>query len=291
MITCIGLASGIGAGNIDCGYGPLFLKDNLKMDELNFEKIITIDEDIENKFDHLALLNHKLSCESFKLAEKKEFFISFGGDHSSAIGMWTGISEERKRFNQEIGLLWIDAHMDSHTPKTSESGNVHGMPLATLLGFGDSRLTGILSSGSKIKPENVILIGIRSFETAEFELLKALNVKIYFIEEVLARGFKVVLDEAITSISTRTDGYGVSFDLDVLDPKIIQAVGSPVPNGIDPKDALMAMDAFTKQPPIAFEIVEYNPKLDINLETFKFIKAFLKKMIAREIKTSSLLTR
>lgn len=279
MIACIGLASGAGAGNSDCGYGPLFLKENLKMDELYWHKMITVDSDIENKYDLLASLNHQLSNASYQLSEKKSFFLSFGGDHSSAIGMWTGVAEEKKKKNQEIGLLWIDAHMDSHTPETSESGNIHGMPLATLLGYGDSRLTGILSSSPKIKPENIILIGIRSFEIEEYNFLKSLNVKVYFIEEVLERGFKVILEEALADITKRTDCYGVSFDLDVLDPTFIKAVGTPVPNGIHPQEALEAMEVFASYPPIAFELVEYNPKLDFDLTSFKFIKSLLKKII------------
>ncbi len=281
MKACIGLASGIGAGNDGCAEGPLFLKENLKINELQWDKIIVADQNINNKdnYDILASLNEQLSKESFRLSEKGSFFLSFGGDHSSAIGMWSGIAEEKKRKNQDLGLLWIDAHMDSHTPQTSSSGNIHGMPLAVLLGYGDPRLTGILSNLPKIKPENVILIGIRSFEKEEEALLRKLNVKVYYIDEVLERGFKVVLQEALEAILKRTDCYGVSFDLDVVDPKFVEATGTLVPNGIDAKDAIDAMTVFTKKLPVAFELVEYNPKLDKELKTFNFTKTLLKKLI------------
>lgn len=282
MKACIGLASGIGAGNDGCAEGPLFLKENLKIKELQWDKIIVPDPNNKNKNDYnaLASLNEQLSKESFRLSEKGAFFLSFGGDHSSAIGMWSGVSYEKMKKNQDIGLIWIDAHMDSHTDKTSGSGNIHGMPVAALLGYGDPRLTGILSNLPKIKPENVILIGIRSFEPEEEAFLKKLNVKVYYIDEVLKRGFKVVLEEALEEILKRTDCYGVSFDLDVVDPKFVEATGTKVPNGIHADDAIDAMTVFTsKQLPVAFELVEYNPKLDSELKTLQFTETLLKKLI------------
>ena len=276
MIACIGLASGIGAGNKDCGEGPIFLKNNLKIDELYWHKMITIDHEMDNSYELLANLNHQLAVESKFLAHNFPFFLSFGGDHSCAIGTWTGVADEKK--DEDLGLIWIDAHMDSHTPETSDSGNIHGMPLAALLGYGDSRLTGILSEKPKFKPENVVLIGIRSFEEKEALFLNSLNVRIYYIEEVLEKGFKSVLEDVLKGFSTKKINYCVSFDLDVVDPSYVEAVGTPVPNGINPNDAIDAMELFDNNPPLAFELVEYNPKLDHSGKTLHFVQNLLKKL-------------
>jgi len=284
MIACIGLASGIGAGNKDCGEGPIFLKNNLNIDELYWHKMITIDHKMDNTYELLANLNHQLAQESKFLTHNSSFFISFGGDHSCAIGTWTGVADEKK--DEDLGLIWIDAHMDAHTPETSESGNIHGMPLAVLLGYGDSRLTGILSKKPKFKPENVVLIGIRSFEEKEALFLQSLNVRIHYIEEVLEKGFKSVLEDVLKDFSTRQINYCVSFDLDVVDPSHVGAVGTPVPNGIDPNDAIDAMELFVNNPPLAFELVEYNPKLDINGKTLNFVQNLLKKLVAGKLHDS-----
>lgn len=278
MIACIGLASGIGAGNSGCGAGPLYLKDNLNIDGLYWHKMITVDQQIENKYELLASLNQKLSEESKLLSQKSEFFLSFGGDHSCAIGTWSGVAHSK--YNEDLGLIWIDAHMDSHTPNTSDSGNIHGMPLAALLGYGDTRLTSIQSEKPKFKPENVVLIGIRSFEEKEVEFLKNLNVKIYYIEEVLEKGFKNILSDVLKVFSDKKINYGISFDVDVIDPEFAPAVGTPVPNGINPIDALSAMDLLQKYPPLAFELVEYNPHLDVNGKTFQFVQSLIEKLNA-----------
>jgi arginase len=276
MTYCIGLASGIGAGNSDCDKGPLYLKQHLKLDDaLNWKQIIIPENLDRDKIDLVASMNEKLAQQSYALALKEPFFMSFGGDHSSAIGTWSGVAEA-KRQEGDIGLIWIDAHMDAHTPETTPSGNIHGMPLAVLLGHGDKKLTGILSNLPKIKPENLFLIGVRSYEEGESALLEKLNVKVYFMEEVQRRGFKVILDEVLKILASRTVGYGISFDLDAIDPIDIKAVGTPIPDGIRAAEALDAMEPLSNYPPLAFEIVEYNPELDINLETFNFTENLLK---------------
>lgn len=279
MVKCIGLASGIGAGNQGCGSGPLFLKQNLSLGiELDWHHVVEPQNMLSCKYEMLSDLNSRYAEASKYLAFNYPFFLSFGGDHSSAIGTWSGVAIANEE-KGDIGLIWIDAHMDSHTPLTSESGNIHGMPLATILGHGDPRLVNILSDKPKIKPENCFLIGIRSFEAGEAKLLKELNVRVYYIEEVHERGFSVILEEVLNTLSKRTIGYGVSFDLDSIDPSAVNAVGTPVPNGIKAEDAIDAMKLIAKQPPLAFELVEYNPQLDKNLETLKFTEKLLRSLL------------
>lgn len=274
QIPCIGLAAGIGGVDDRCEAGPLFLRDKLGP-HLHWHEIISAKEKLQkNSLEQISLLNRQLSNAAFAMARAHPFFLSIGGDHSCAIGTWSGVAAAL-RSEGDLGLLWIDAHMDSHTPETTETGNIHGMPLAALLGYGDPRLTHIADPLAKLKPENVALIGIRSFESAEARLLQTLNVRIYFMEEIQKRGFETVLKEAHAYVSRSSAQYGVSFDLDSIDPYYISAVGTPVPGGLDPQQVLSAFTLFAQLPPAAFELVEYNPALDAGLNTLKFIQTMI----------------
>ncbi len=149
-------------------------------------------------------------------------FITFGGDHSCAIGTWSGVA----KLYQEFGIIWIDAHMDAHTHATTLTGNVHGMPVASLLGAGVGALKNIFFTGPKIKPENIVLIGIRSYEAEEKELLESLGVKIFMMAEVNKVGFAACMDYAIKKFRAKNIKYGISFDVDGLDPKYLTATGT-----------------------------------------------------------------
>ncbi len=269
MIPCVGLASGIGAGNPGCGDGPVAIKKEIP--ELDWKGFIHSGPMSIEKPDSILSSNQALAMMTQFLAKQGIFFVIFGGDHSCGIGTWSGVAEA-KREEGEIGLIWIDAHMDAHTPQTTPTGNFHGMPVAALLGSGDQRLTSILSAKPKVQYSNLILIGIRSFEEEEAAFLKAHGVKIYYIEEVADRGFATVLQEAVADLSSRCCGYGVSFDLDVIDPQEVQAVGTPVSNGVGKEEFFSSFSVFETNPPIAFEIVEYNPHLDNNGMTMQFIR-------------------
>ncbi len=282
IYPCIGLGSGIGAGTFGSGAAPEFLKKHLDCQKLHWRKILVPDEIPKNKFDHIANINRQFAKEAMNLAKEISFFFSFGGDHSTALGTWSGAAEGYRDLG-DLGLIWMDAHMDMHTEKTSESGNIHGMPLAALMGYGDKRLTGILSTAPKVKPENTALIGIRSFEDPELQLAKQLGVTIYFIEDVIEKGLESILDEVINNLSRKTAGYGVSFDLDMVDPAFVKGTGTPVSNGVHADEAIAAMGLFVKHPPAAFELVEYNPLLDEDQETFRFIQNLLEPLTGIEI--------
>jgi len=273
MIPWVGLASGIGGNHPGCGEGPLFLKERLSP---NFycKAMILPNKRIKEISQSIAFSNRKLAQLSSCFAKNDSFFVSIGGDHSCAIGVWSGVASAL-RPKGDLGLIWFDAHMDAHTPSTSETGNIHGMPLAALLGHGDALFTHISDPLPKIKPENLVLIGIRSFESGEAEFLNALNVRIYFMEEVIARGLEIVMKEALKIVSSRTVGYGFSFDLDSIDPSFISAVGTPVPGGINGSELLSCLSLLQEFPPLAFEMVEYNPSLDSDFGTLRFILKLL----------------
>jgi arginase len=171
---------------------------------------------------------------------------------------------------EDIGLIWIDAHMDAHTPQTSPSLNIHGMPVAVLLGQGDARLMEIVGSTPILKPENLCLIGIRSFEEGEAVLLKQLGVRIYMIEEVQNRGFSSVFNEAISQISA--DKFGLSIDVDGFDPIDAPGTGTPEKGGLHFKDATSSLAGLAKNPRfLGLEILEFNPHLDRNNVTCQLV--------------------
>ena len=181
-----------------------------------------------------------------------------GGDHSCAGGTWAGVA---RMLQGELGLVWIDAHMDSHTPGTSHTGRLHGMPLAWLLGQSDDALYGL--SAGVVDPEHIALIGVRSYEPEEKERLDRLGVRVFHIDEVRRRGLDAVVAEAVAIATRGTSGFGISIDLDALSPEEAPGVGTPVPDGIAATELARALASVRQRPELlALELVEYLPRLD-----------------------------
>jgi len=203
-----------------------------------------------------------------KILQSDDFPLVLGGDHSIAIGTIAGVSNYCKKNKKTLGVLWIDAHGDMNTDATSPSGNIHGMPLACLLGHGETELTQIGQDTPKLYPENVCLLGTRSFEDGEAALLARLGVKVYGMAEIHRRGFAAVFDEALAHVQRHTVGFGVSLDLDALDPSEEAGVGSPEPDGIFKHELVQAFRRLHNHPRfLALEVVEYNPYLDKHFMT------------------------
>jgi arginase len=181
-----------------------------------------------------------------------------GGDHSCAGGTWTGVA---RTVPGPLGLIWVDAHMDSHTPATSHTGRLHGMPLAWLLGQDDDPLYGL--GAGVLKPQHVCLVGVRSYEPEEDERLRRLGVRVVFMDEVRARGIDAVLDEALDIVTAGTSAFGVSIDLDVITPEEAPSVGTPVAGGVSSAELARALEQVAGRPALAaIELVEYSPRLD-----------------------------
>ncbi|MBX9866178.1 MAG: arginase [Burkholderiales bacterium] len=224
----------------------------------------------------------KVAHRAERAITKNVFPIFIGGDHSCAIGSWSGVAYNLQKKNQELGLIWIDAHMDSHRPETSETGNLHGMPVSHLLGYGHKELTSILSAMPKLKPENLVFFGIRSFEKPEEDFLQSLGVKIYYQDMLSDENFEALFLEEYNRLALQTNGnVGISLDLDGLDPKEIAAVGTPVANGIDSRIFLETMDKIDTKHLIGFEIGEYNPSLDKDHRSMHYMLELLKSLIAK----------
>ena len=197
-----------------------------------------------------------------------------GGDHSCAIGTWKGAAHAVAQ-QGAVGLVWLDAHLDAHRPATSPSGMIHGMPLAVLLGRGDARLVG-LAEGACIDPRHLCLVGIRSFEAEEFALLTDLGVRIIQMSEIDAKGLGAALCEAIRIAAGAPGGWGISIDLDVLDPLDAPGVGSPVDHGLVSNELIEAIAGIAKTPGfLVAELSEYNPDLDPEGATGRVAEALL----------------
>jgi arginase len=183
-----------------------------------------------------------------------------GGDHSCAVGTWSGAATALQP-RGALGLVWIDAHMDSHTPGTSPSGRLHGMPLAALLGQCDHALAGL--QDGMLRPRHVCLVGVRSYEAAEAELLERLGVRAFGIEEVVRRGLARVMEDARAIANEGSAGYGVTLDLDALDPRELPAVATPASFGIRGDELVREFERIGRDPKlVAFELAEYCPRLD-----------------------------
>lgn len=198
-----------------------------------------------------------------RAAEKGCVPVVLGGDHSIAMGSIVGSA----RVHRPLGLLWFDAHGDFNTPATSPSGNVHGMPLASVMGYGAKRFVEFCRSAS-IAPENCALVGIRDVDREEKKLIKKSGVKAFSMEQVDRLGLTAVMDRALAAVTEGTAGFHLSFDVDVMDPSAAPGVGTPALGGISYRESLMALEiAAETQLMRSMDMVEVNPIMDLRNQT------------------------
>lgn len=199
-----------------------------------------------------------------KTLEEGSTPVILGGDHSVAAGSVSGVAEFYRRKGQKIGLIWIDAHSDINTPETSPSGNVHGMPMAALLGLGPKELSDIYDFSPKVAADNVVLIGVRDIDVTEKENIKRAGItEVYTMRDIDERGMRTVMEEALRAAGRGTAGYHVSLDMDWIDPEDAPGVGTPVRGGATYREAHLAMEILADHGRmLSFEIVEVNPVID-----------------------------
>jgi arginase len=196
-----------------------------------------------------------------RIVREGDLPVVVGGDHTSAIGTWKGVAHAVAPQGR-LGLLWIDAHMDAHTPQTSETGMLHGMPVACLLGHGYPELTQI-AGGASLDARCVCLYGVRSFEQGEADFLKRLGVRVFFMDEIARRGIPETLSEALAIVRCASGGFGITLDLDAIDPRDAPGVGSPAPDGMRGAALMSALaEHGGDRNLVGVEIVEYNPYRD-----------------------------
>jgi arginase len=219
----------------------------------------------------IAKVCQKLYDLTLKSLDEGAFPLVLGGDHSLAAGSVAASADWLQRTSaRPLGLIWVDAHGDMNTPATTESGNVHGMPLAALLGQEPAELASIGSTPS-VRPLNTVLVGIRNLDQREKEQIKASGVHVFTMKDIDRDGIAKVAERAIELASEGTGGIHVSFDMDVCDPLIAPGVGTPVKGGFDYREAHMIMELVADSGQlVALDLVEVNPTLDIRNATAEF---------------------
>jgi arginase len=191
-----------------------------------------------------------------------------GGDHSVAVGTASGVSRFFRERGQRVGLIWLDAHADMNTPDSSPSGNVHGMPLACIVGQGPEELTGLFGFQPKVVPGNVVIVGLRDVDQTEKPHVRGFGVHAYTMRDIDERGMRSVMEEAIRVAGTGTAGFHLSLDMDFVDPKDAPGVGTPVRGGATYREAHLAMEMICdSHRMVSVEVVEVNPVIDNSNQT------------------------
>ncbi len=186
-----------------------------------------------------------------------------GGDHSVAIGTTSGVSQFLREQNRKPGLIWLDAHADMNTPESSPSGNVHGMPLACILGMGPPELAGLFGYQPKVEPRHAVIVGLRDVDQMEKPHVQNSGVRAFTMRDIDERGLRSVMLEAIRLASDGTAGFHLSLDMDVVDPKDAPGVGTQVRGGITYREAHLAMEMICDSGQmLSMEVVEVNPVID-----------------------------
>ena len=223
------------------------------------EKTASPDTNLKN-LKKVTYVSTALANKIHDVMENGQFPLILGGDHSIAIGTLAGLGDRY----ENLGVIWYDAHSDINTGETSPSGNIHGMPLAVSIGLGHEKLVNIRGFAPKIKPENVVIIGARSIDPGEREIIKEQGIKVFTMHDIDKLGMTEVMNNAMSYLKDRNvDGLHLSLDLDGIDPIYTPGVGTPVPGGISYRESHLAMEMlFTFDMITSAEFVEVNPILD-----------------------------
>jgi len=224
--------------------------------------------------EHLKYLNEvfatctELATATEQIVDRGELPLTIGGDHSIAIGSLSGIAKAYQKRGESLGLIYLDAHADMNTDETTPSGNIHGMPLAVLLGFGAPELLNIGGHGPKFDVNLCAHVGARDLDPGERDLIKQLGIRFFTMREIDERGLNACMDEAIAIASKGSGGFAVTFDVDVLDPGDAPGSGTLVRGGITYREAHLAMEKIAESGKMrSLEIVEINTALDVNNRT------------------------
>ena len=219
-----------------------------------------------------------------KVLERGDFPLCIGGDHSMALGTISGIASYCKKRNYKLGVIWIDAHSDMNTDETSPSGNIHGMPLASLLGLGCDELVNIHKFSPKLDPENCALIGIRSIDEAEKVNIKKLGIPIYTMNDIDKLGIHRIIAKVLKQFREKVDHIHISFDVDSVDPSVAPGVGTPVSGGLSYREAHLLMETIAECGCMSsLEVAELNPILDLKNQSADFTSELIASSMGQRI--------
>lgn len=283
-ISIIDMPIFYGCDRIGVENGPKVLRENnlinifekhhnvYDMGEVHIENILSLDKyKSSSKMKYLKEIvdsNNNLAKKVYEALENSTMPIVIGGDHSLALGSIAGSS---KFFNEDIAVIWIDAHGDLNTSETSPTGNIHGMPLAASLNIGDDNLTNIHSNNAKLKPENVFLLGCRDLDEGELKLLDELDINIWTMEDIKDLGINNVIKELLNSLHKKgIKNIHLSFDIDSLDPSYVPGTGTPVESGLTFSEGKLLIESILNTSLVkCIDFVEFNPDIDNNSRTLE----------------------
>jgi arginase len=273
MIPTIGYAYGHASRDKKASEGPKCIQKRTRNQQsLNWKTIIEHPTAQHQK--DAALSDVKVYCGQLAQAitqcgKESAPFLVIGGDHSSAIGTWHGATALSQK---SLGLIWIDAHLDSHTPESSISKNIHGMPLAILLGYGDEKLTALKHSKPVLQPEHLTIVGVTDYEPAESNLITSLKVSTHPLHTLPDHDPYTVIMQAVQQMEQQERAFGISLDLDAFDPKIAPAITTEAPDGLNVEGTLRALKkAAQSKYFLGLEIAEFTPHKDIDRLTENLI--------------------
>ncbi|HBK18753.1 MAG TPA: arginase [Gammaproteobacteria bacterium] len=213
--------------------------------------------------DEILAVCTQLAGETRDALDAGDWPLIIGGDHSIAMGTVSGLATHLKARGEKLGLIWFDAHGDMNLPCSSPSGNIHGMPLAHLLGYGDADLAGILDVNPAVDRDNVVLIGIRDIDVVEREFIRDSGVTAFTMRDIDQLGMLEVARRSLEIVNRNTAGFHLSFDLDGCDPEVIPGTGTTVPGGVSFREAhLLLEECAANGRMTSMEVVELNPFLD-----------------------------
>ena len=278
IVQIIGVPVDLGQSNRGVGLGPGALRNAgmaSRLEELGYtvhdsgNLSVPVRESVAHEHAHKYLPSVSKVCEAACAAgrqavEEGRIPIFLGGDHSISIGTIAGVA-----WQESTGVLWIDAHADFHSDKSSLSGNIHGMSLAALLGEGYPELVGISRAQSRLRPQDVVLVGVRDLDKSERHRLRESGVKVYTMRDIDERGMGVVARESLEALG-HVKRLHVSLDIDVLDPQAAPGAGTLAPGGLTYREAQLLMEIVADSGRLSsMDIVEINPILDSHNQTAK----------------------
>jgi arginase len=278
VIQALGIASSLGGPHNPHSNAAELIRDHLryyatelKQPQLQWHMVYP--KRNRTKDAELQRLNQRISQYTRYWAQSNTPFLAIDGDHSCAMGIWSGVLQSLKK-DQRFGLIWLDAHMDAHTFCTSPTQNIHGMPIAALLGTTDKQLAHLYPGNKFIKPENLVLMGIRSFEAQEYKLLKTRGIKIIFSDRI--NDFSQNLLSVAQQLSLKTEVMGISIDMDFIEPLEAPGVATPVAHGIKAQELINALKLIRHWPKVVgLELSEYYPQSDQKNKTLELMEKII----------------
>lgn len=282
-VSILGVPLGFGASTAGVDIGPAAIRvarlnqriaqlgyDVRDLGDMRIARPVTI-ADSGDKLKYLAEISlacKDLATEVRNILSAEELPVVLGGDHSIAIGSISGVTSFYRERNEAVGLIWFDAHADMNTPETTPSGNIHGMPLAVLLGYGAPELTNIEGFSPKLDPRYCAHIGARDVDHGERELIRKLGIRFFTMREIDERGMSACMDDAIAIASRAPAGFCVTLDVDALDPGDAPGSGTVVRGGLSYRESHLAMEKIAEAGGMrSLEVVEINTALDSNNRT------------------------